>query len=49
MEPPKNQQVQTRKENSTNTKKMQTYIFGLRGRRDNVQHVLTIVEDDLEK
>ncbi|XP_051164030.1 cilia- and flagella-associated protein 206-like [Leptopilina boulardi] len=49
VEPPKNQQVQTRKENSTNTKKMQTYIFGLRGRRDNAQHVLTIVEDDLEK
>ena len=43
--PPKNQEVQTKKDNSTNTKKFQTYIFGLRGRRDNTQHVLTIVDD----
>ncbi|XP_043485126.1 cilia- and flagella-associated protein 206-like isoform X2 [Leptopilina heterotoma] len=48
-EPSKNQQVQTRKENSTNTKKIQTYVFGLRGRRDDAQHVFTIVEDDFDK
>lgn len=31
-----------------NTKKLLTYIFGLRGRRDDNQHVLSFLEDELE-
>ncbi|XP_008205959.1 cilia- and flagella-associated protein 206-like isoform X1 [Nasonia vitripennis] len=34
---PKEKEVQTRKDGSTNTKKMKKYIFGLRGRDNNVE------------
>lgn len=41
-------EVQTRRDNYTNTKKLMTFIFGLRGRRDDNQHVVSFLEDDLE-
>lgn len=46
--PPRNKEVQTRRDNYMNTKKLLTYIFGLRGRRDDNQHVLSFLEDELE-
>lgn len=46
--PPRNKEVQTRRDNYTNTKKLLTYTFGLRGRRDDNQHILSFLEDDLE-
>ncbi|XP_053975332.1 cilia- and flagella-associated protein 206-like [Hylaeus volcanicus] len=46
--PPRDKEVQTRRDNYTNTKKLLTYIFGLRGRRDDNQHVLSFLEDELE-
>ncbi|XP_076382712.1 cilia- and flagella-associated protein 206 [Megalopta genalis] len=46
--PPRDKEVQTRRDNYMNTKKLLTYIFGLRGRRDDNQHVLSFLEDDLE-
>ncbi|XP_076759546.1 cilia- and flagella-associated protein 206 [Xylocopa sonorina] len=46
--PPRDKEVQTRRDNYMNTKKLLTYIFGLRGRRDDNQHVLSFVEDELE-
>ncbi|KAK2583789.1 hypothetical protein KPH14_009690 [Odynerus spinipes] len=46
--PPKDKEVQTRRDNYTNTKKLLTYIFGLRGRRDSNQHVLSFLEKELE-
>ncbi|XP_011702835.1 PREDICTED: UPF0704 protein C6orf165 homolog [Wasmannia auropunctata] len=41
-------EVQTRRDNCTNTKKLMTFIFGLRGRRDDNQHVVSFLEDGLE-
>ncbi|XP_043265625.1 cilia- and flagella-associated protein 206-like [Colletes gigas] len=46
--PPRDKEVQTRRDNYTNTKKLLTYIYGLRGRRDDDQHVLSFLEDELE-
>ncbi|XP_076229195.1 cilia- and flagella-associated protein 206 [Nomia melanderi] len=46
--PPRNKEVQTRRDNYTNTKKLLTYTFGLRGRRDDDQHILSFLEDELE-
>ncbi|CAK9824752.1 Cilia- and flagella-associated protein 206 [Anthophora retusa] len=46
--PPRDKEVQTRRDNYMNTKKLLTYIFGLRGRRDDNQHVLSFLEDELE-
>ncbi|XP_014605288.1 PREDICTED: UPF0704 protein C6orf165 homolog [Polistes canadensis] len=46
--PPKDKEVQTKRDNYTNTKKLLTYIFGLRGRRDNNQHVISFLEEKLE-
>ncbi|XP_012281391.1 cilia- and flagella-associated protein 206 [Orussus abietinus] len=46
--PPKNEEVQTRRDNGTNTKKLLTFIYGLRGRRDDKQHILSFAEDELE-
>ncbi|XP_035723460.1 cilia- and flagella-associated protein 206-like [Vespa mandarinia] len=44
--PPKDKEVQTKRDNYMNTKKLLTYIFGLRGRRDNNQHVLSFLEEE---
>ncbi|XP_076651143.1 cilia- and flagella-associated protein 206 isoform X2 [Halictus rubicundus] len=46
--PARDKEVQTRRDNYMNTKKLLTYIFGLRGRRDDNQHVLSFLEVDLE-
>ncbi|XP_012543365.2 cilia- and flagella-associated protein 206 [Monomorium pharaonis] len=46
--PPQDKEVQTRRDNYTNTKKLLTFIFGLRGRRDDSQHVVSFLEDELE-
>ncbi|XP_012062355.1 PREDICTED: UPF0704 protein C6orf165 homolog [Atta cephalotes] len=46
--PPQDKEVQTRRDNCTNTKKLLTFIFGLRGRRDNNQHVVSFLENELE-
>ncbi|XP_043679846.1 LOW QUALITY PROTEIN: cilia- and flagella-associated protein 206-like [Vespula pensylvanica] len=46
--PPKDKEVQTKRDNYMNTKKLLTYIFGLRGRRDNNQHVLSFLEEEFE-
>ncbi|XP_076234575.1 cilia- and flagella-associated protein 206 [Calliopsis andreniformis] len=46
--PPRDKEVQTRRDNYMNTKKLLTYIYGLRGRRDDTQHVLSFLEEDLE-
>ncbi|XP_011174414.1 cilia- and flagella-associated protein 206 [Solenopsis invicta] len=46
--PPQDKEVQTRRDNYTNTKKLMTFIFGLRGRRDDNQHVVSFLEDELE-
>ncbi|XP_076295161.1 cilia- and flagella-associated protein 206 [Lasioglossum baleicum] len=46
--PARDKEVQTRRDNYMNTKKLLTYIFGLRGRRDDNQHILSFLEDDLE-
>lgn len=46
--PPRDREVQTRRDNYMNTKKLLTYIYGLRGRRDDNQHVLSFLEDELE-
>ncbi|CAK9807568.1 Cilia- and flagella-associated protein 206 [Anthophora quadrimaculata] len=46
--PPRDKEVQTRRDNYMNTKKLLTYIFGLRGRRDDNQHVLSFLEDEFE-
>ncbi|EZA52577.1 hypothetical protein X777_08060 [Ooceraea biroi] len=45
--PPQDKEVQTRRDNCTNTKSLKTFIFGLRGRRDDCQHVVSFVEDEL--
>ncbi|XP_077266992.1 cilia- and flagella-associated protein 206 [Temnothorax americanus] len=45
---PQDKEVQTRRDNYTNTKKLMTFIFGLRGRRDDNQHVVSFLEDELE-
>ncbi|OAD56516.1 hypothetical protein WN48_03203 [Eufriesea mexicana] len=46
--PPRDKEVQTRRDNYMNTKKLLTYIFGLRGRRDDNQHVVSFLEKELE-
>ncbi|XP_070170518.1 cilia- and flagella-associated protein 206 [Polyergus mexicanus] len=46
--PPQDKQVQTRRDNYTNTKNLQTFIFGLRGRRDDNQHIVSFLEEELE-
>ncbi|XP_014487436.1 PREDICTED: UPF0704 protein C6orf165 homolog [Dinoponera quadriceps] len=46
--PPQDKEVQTRRDNYTNTKNLKTFIFGLRGRRDDNQHVISFLEDELE-
>ncbi|XP_011140290.2 LOW QUALITY PROTEIN: cilia- and flagella-associated protein 206 [Harpegnathos saltator] len=46
--PPQDKEVQTRRDNYTNTKSLKTFIFGLRGRRDDNQHVISFLEDELE-
>nr|XP_034179194.1 cilia- and flagella-associated protein 206 [Osmia lignaria] len=46
--PPRDKQIQTRRDNYMNTKKLLTYIFGLRGRYDDNQHVLSFLEEELE-
>ncbi|KAG7189976.1 hypothetical protein KM043_006136 [Ampulex compressa] len=45
---PRNKEVQTRRDNYTNTKKLKTFIFGLRGRRDDNQHVISFLEEEFE-
>ncbi|XP_012222959.2 cilia- and flagella-associated protein 206 [Linepithema humile] len=46
--PSQDKEVQTRRDNYTNTKNLKTFIFGLRGRRDDNQHVISFLEDGLE-
>ncbi|XP_011263065.1 cilia- and flagella-associated protein 206 [Camponotus floridanus] len=46
--PPQDKEVQTRRDNYTNTKNLKTFIFGLRGRRDDNQHVVSFLEEELE-
>ncbi|XP_031771217.1 cilia- and flagella-associated protein 206 isoform X2 [Apis florea] len=46
--PPRDKEVQTRRDNYTNTKKLLTYIFGLRGRNDDNQHVVSFLESELK-
>lgn len=46
--PPQNKEVQTRRDKYTNTKNLKTFIFGLRGRRDDNQHVVSFLEEELE-
>jgi len=46
--PPQDKEVQTRRDNYTNTKKLMTFMFGLRGRRDDNQHIVSFLEDELE-
>ncbi|KAL6262791.1 hypothetical protein P5V15_005581 [Pogonomyrmex californicus] len=46
--PPQDKEVQTKRDNYTNTKKLKTFMFGLRGRRDDNQHVISFLEDELE-
>lgn len=46
--PPRDKEVQTRRDNYTNTKKLLTYIFGLRGRHDDNQHVVSFLETELK-
>ncbi|KAL6446763.1 hypothetical protein ACFW04_001295 [Cataglyphis niger] len=46
--PPRDKEVQTRRDNYTNTKNLKTFIFGLRGRRDDNQHVVSFLEEELE-
>ncbi|KYN19793.1 PREDICTED: UPF0704 protein C6orf165 homolog [Trachymyrmex cornetzi] len=46
--PPQDKEVQTRRDNCTNTKKLLTFIYGLRGRRDDNQHVVSFLENELE-
>ncbi|KAG5338441.1 CF206 protein, partial [Acromyrmex heyeri] len=46
--PSQDKEVQTRRDNCTNTKKLLTFICGLRGRRDDNQHVVSFLEDELE-
>ncbi|KYQ50231.1 hypothetical protein ALC60_10685 [Trachymyrmex zeteki] len=46
--PPQDKEVQTRRDNYTNTKKLLTFMFGLRGRRDDNQHIVSFLEDELE-
>ncbi|XP_011645595.1 cilia- and flagella-associated protein 206-like [Pogonomyrmex barbatus] len=45
--PPQDKEVQTKRDNYTNTKKLKTFMFGLRGRRDDNQHVISFL-DELE-
>lgn len=42
---PKDRAVQTRRDSEANTIKLKTFIFGLRGRSDEKQHVLTFTDD----
>ncbi|XP_066587430.1 cilia- and flagella-associated protein 206 isoform X2 [Prorops nasuta] len=44
----KDREVQTMRDNYANTKKLKTYIYGLRGRRDDCQHVVSFIEDEFE-
>ncbi|XP_015437941.1 PREDICTED: UPF0704 protein C6orf165 homolog [Dufourea novaeangliae] len=46
--PPRDKEVQTRRDNYMNTRKLLTFIYGLRGRRDGNQHVLSFLEDGLD-
>ncbi|XP_011878807.1 PREDICTED: UPF0704 protein C6orf165 homolog [Vollenhovia emeryi] len=45
---PQDKEVQTRRDSCTNTKKLMTFIFGLRGRRDDNQHVVSFLEDEFD-
>ncbi|KAL0129841.1 hypothetical protein PUN28_001831 [Cardiocondyla obscurior] len=45
---PQDKEVQTRRDNCTNTKKLMTFITGLRGKRDDKQHVVSFLDDNLE-
>ncbi|XP_043271050.1 cilia- and flagella-associated protein 206 isoform X2 [Venturia canescens] len=43
---PTDRAIQTRRDGQANTMKFKTFIFGLRGRRDTNQHVLTFADDE---
>ncbi|XP_024936316.1 cilia- and flagella-associated protein 206 isoform X2 [Cephus cinctus] len=43
---PRDKEVQTRKDNCTNTINEETFIFGLRGRRNDTQRVLTLLKNN---